>query len=200
MARRDRDRSGGGEVTERGPRGPQTAGGPRGPQPNQAARPGATQGPQRGPQSGPQGAAPRRGPQEPARPRSVAEDPNAYRSPGFQDVDQNPYKIDYAGLPKDVEEDQEPPADGAEAPAPQGPARAPALPRGMLGRNQDRRGTDPNAYRSPAFQDLDQLHHRFGARRRGPPQGPRTPVLPEGAPAEEPEASDAPPPVVDPNA
>jgi hypothetical protein len=38
-----------------------------------------------------------RGPAQPPRPRSVAEDPNAYRSPGFQDVDQNPYKIDYAG-------------------------------------------------------------------------------------------------------
>lgn len=172
MARRERDRSEH-EVERNGPRG-----GPPG-RPGAPPKPGP---PPRGaaPAGSPQGGA-RRPPPTPPRPRSVAEDPNAYRSPGFQDVDQNPYKIDYAGLPKDVDEDQ----DGTEAPVPQGPARTPSLPRGMLGRNQDRRGTDPNAYRSPAFQDLDQLHHRYGARRRSAPASPRPPVLPEGAPKDD---------------
>ena len=127
----------------------------------------------------------------PSRPRSVAEDPNAYRSPGFQDVDQNPYKIDYAGLPKDVEDEETEGAASTEAPAPQAPRRDPALPRGMLGRNADRKGTDPNAYRSPAFKDLDRVHNRFGARRRGGEARPRTPEFPEGIPAEEPTEAEA---------
>lgn len=180
MARRDRDRMGGADDERRGGRAPTPGAGPRPPSParGHAPAPGARRN-----DAAPGG--PRRPPQEPPRPRSVAEDPNAYRSPGFQDVDQNPYKIDYAGLPRDVEEEE----GGAEAPATQGPARAPSLPRGMLGRNQDRRGTDPNAYRSPAFQDLDRVHQRYGARRGGRPSGPVTPVRPEGAPAdvEEPE-------------
>jgi hypothetical protein len=199
MARRDRDRMGGADDERRGGRAPTPGAGPSPSAPAQGAPRGNAPGP-----GAPRGNAPRntppagpRRPQEPPRPRSVAEDPNAYRSPGFQDVDQNPYKIDYAGLPKDVEEEEI--ADGAatEAPATQGPARTPSLPRGMLGRNQDRRGTDPNAYRSPAFQDLDRVHQRYGARRGGRPTGPQGPVRPEGAPAdvEEPEVTpDAPTP------
>ncbi len=188
MARRDRDRVGGADDERRGGRAPTPGAGPRPSAPvhgaprGNAPAPGAPRG-----NAAPGG--PRRPPQEPPRPRSVAEDPNAYRSPGFQDVDQNPYKIDYAGLPKDVEDEETADGGAAEAPATQGPARAPTLPRGMLGRNQDRRGTDPNAYRSPAFQDLDRVHQRYGARRGGRPSGPVTPVRPEGAPAdvEEPE-------------
>lgn len=192
MARRDRDRVGGADDERRGGRAPTPGAGPRpsahGAPRGNAPAPGAPRG----------NAAPgslRRPPQEPPRPRSVAEDPNAYRSPGFQDVDQNPYKIDYAGLPKDVEDDGTADGAAAEAPAAQGPARATALPRGMLGRNQDRRGTDPNAYRSPAFQDLDRVHQRYGARRGARPTGPVTPVRPDGAPAdiEEPELAPEPP-------
>lgn len=183
MARRDRDRMGGADDERRGGRAPTPGAGPRPSAPAQGAprgnapAPGAPRG-----NAAPGG--PRRPPQAPPRPRSVAEDPNAYRSPGFQDVDQNPYKIDYAGLPRDVEEEEGADGAAAEAPATQGPARNPTLPRGMLGRNQDRRGTDPNAYRSPAFQDLDRVHQRFGARRGGRPSGPVTPVRPEGAPAD----------------
>ncbi|MFO0626768.1 MAG: hypothetical protein U0325_14230 [Polyangiales bacterium] len=191
MARRDRDRFGGADDERRGGRAPSNGAAPRPPAPAQgpARGPAPAQGASRG--NAPRGNAPRpappggpRRPQDPPRPRSIAEDPNAYRSPGFQDVDQNPYKIDYAGLPKDVEEEEGAEAGATETPAPQGPARNPTLPRGMLGRNQDRRGTDPNAYRSPAFHDLDRVHQRFGARRVGRPTGPQAPVRPEGAPAD----------------
>lgn len=175
MARRERNQGGRQGDETRGPSGPSRGGRPAAPA--KAPAPAARRGPMH----------------EPPRPRSVAEDPNAYRSPGFQDVDQNPYKIDYAGLPRDVEEEEAELAAGGDAPSaptPAAPPRAPNLPRGMLGRNQDRRGTDPNAYRSPAFQDLDQLHQRFGARRGGP-RPARGPQFPEGAPRDVEETEEA---------
>jgi CxxC-x17-CxxC domain-containing protein len=104
----------------------------------------------------------------PAAPRLPSyEDPNAYRSPGFQDFSHNPYKIDYAGLPKD---DEDP--DGAQ-PQP-GNARVDVAPRGMNGRRPDRAGTDPNAYRSPGFQN-DPRNRRGGV----------APKLPQADVAEE---------------
>lgn len=112
--------------------------------------------------------APQRRPQAPQAPKLPSyEDPNAYRSPGFQDLSHNPYKIDYAGLPKD---DEDP--DGA-LPQP-GNARVGVAPRGMNGRRPDRAGTDPNAYRSPGFQN-DNKGRRFGA----------APKLPQADVAEE---------------
>lgn len=103
-----------------------------------------------------------RGPQPDARrnaaPQAPAlasyEDPNAYRSPGFQDVTQGPYRIDYAGLPKDDDEDNI----GNVAPGPGLPStpltnHGVRNPRGMGGRRRDYAGTDPGAYRSPAFRE-----------------------------------------------
>jgi len=101
-----------------------------------------------------------RGPQPDARrnaapqPPALAsyEDPNAYRSPGFQDVTHNPYRIDYEGLPKDDEEDNV----GNLAPGlPSTPLTNHGVrnPRGMGGRRRDYAGTDPSAYRSPAFRE-----------------------------------------------
>lgn len=172
MARRERDRSG-----REGDRAPNTA-------PPRATRGPQSPGPSRGaPAKGPA----QRAPHQPPRPRSIAEDPDAYRSPGFQDLDQNPYKIDYAGLPRDVEDDEAVTAEATDRAAPQAPTRGPSLPRGMLGRHQDRRGTDPNAYRSPAFQDLDKLHQRHAARRISH-HGARAPQFPEGAPRDVEEA------------
>lgn len=103
----------------------------------------------------------RQGP-NPQTPRLASyEDPNAYRSPGFQELNHNPYAIDYAGLPKDDEDDGQP--------QPGNSIHTPVLthhgarnPRGMGGRRPDRSGTDPNAYRSPGFRD------EYG---RGRPQG-----------------------------
>jgi CxxC-x17-CxxC domain-containing protein len=92
----------------------------------------------------------------PAEPRLASyEDPNAYRSPGFQDVTHNPYKLDYAGLPKDDDETQ--PGFGNER------TPANAVPRGMNGRRPDRTGTDPNAYRSPSFHS----NHNKGTQSKG---------------------------------
>jgi CxxC-x17-CxxC domain-containing protein len=101
-----------------------------------------------------------RGPQADARrpgpPNAPAlasyEDPNAYRSPGFQDVMHQPYRIDYEGLPKDDDEDNV----GNLAPGlPSAPLtnHGARNPRGMGGRRRDYAGTDPSAYRSPAFRE-----------------------------------------------
>jgi CxxC-x17-CxxC domain-containing protein len=79
------------------------------------------------------------------------EDPNVYRSPGFQDVTQTPYRIDYDGLPRDDDDD----LDNLAPALPSTPLTSHGLrePRGMGGRRRDRTGTDPLAYRSPAFRD-----------------------------------------------
>lgn len=100
---------------------------------------------------GPQPDARRNAAPQPA-PLASYEDPNAYRSPGFQDVTHNPYRIDYEGLPKDDEEDNI----GNIAPGlPSAPLTNHGVrnPRGMGGRRRDYAGTDPTAYRSPAFRE-----------------------------------------------
>ncbi len=88
-------------------------------------------------------------PKAPARP--AWDDPNAYRSPGFQDQPQTAYRVDYAGLPRDVEDEA---PEGNTPVATPGPASGrphAGPPRGMYGRRPDRAGTDPNAYRSPGY-------------------------------------------------
>lgn len=86
---------------------------------------------------------------------AAADDPNGYRSPGFQDSYQ--HQIDYSGLPKDDEADDQAAMLGLNPPSfarPQTPAPRPTRnghPRGMNGRQPDRSGTDPDAYRSPGF-------------------------------------------------
>ncbi len=143
MDRRDRDNRGG-RRNDQGPRGAKPQGHPN--------------------------PLPRRGPPAQAAPRLPSyEDPNAYRSPGFQDISHNPYKIDYAGLPKD---DEDP--DGVNAQPQPGNARAGFHPRGMNGRRPDRAGTDPNAYRSPGFQN-----ERRGSRSGVAPKLPQADVAEE---------------------
>jgi hypothetical protein len=100
-------------------------------------------------------------PQRPAAPakpvRPAWDDPNAYRSPGFQDQPQEPWRVDYDGLPRDEE------APEGETPAAAGPRPEQSrqgAPRGMYGRRPDRVGTDPDAYRSPGFSGTQ----RHGAR------------------------------------
>ncbi len=145
MNRRDRDHKPGAPAPRRNDRGPQGARAPndRGPQ-GARAQQGGHGGPRR-----PQG--PQAAPKLPS-----YEDPNAYRSPGFQDAPfNNPYKIDYAGLPKDDEDPE------GTLLTPQG-RRNDGAPRGLNGRRPDRTGTDPNAYRSPGF------HGDHHGRSRGP--------------------------------
>jgi CxxC-x17-CxxC domain-containing protein len=97
------------------------------------------------------------------------DDPNGYRAPGFQTESRGHYAIDYAGLPKDEDDENDGQAvmlgdrgtvdrqgmrtDARPArPAARGGQGArPAMPRGMNGRRADRSGTDPDAYRSPGF-------------------------------------------------
>ena len=102
--------------------------------------------------------------------RSAAyDDPNGYRSPAFQDASRA-YRIDYAGLPKD---DDEQPGDSAgnstgpahfHAQTPRAQSQGNAHPRGMNGRRPDRQGTDPDAYRSPGFRGDDRKSRGWGAR------------------------------------
>ena len=110
-------------------------------------------------------------------------DPNGYRSPGFQDYNRKPYKIDDAGLPRDDDE-----SDGQAAMLggyrrltstnPAGAvvaARGPStvLPRGLNGRRPDRGGTDPDAYRSPGFATAPQADRAGSSRRERRAQRPR---------------------------
>lgn len=97
-------------------------------------------------------------PAAPAKPpRPAWDDPNAYRSPGFQDAPQGPWRVDYDGLPRDEEA---PEGEAATAAGPRPEQARHGAPRGMYGRRPDRAGTDPDAYRSPGFSGL----HRQGAR------------------------------------
>ncbi len=94
-------------------------------------------------------------------------DPKGYRGPGFRDAPTYDYKIDYAGLPKDEDEDPSlpplPPPDqslpSAVLTSHESHRRGGQSPRGMGGRRHDRSGTDPNAYRSPGF--IEQRDARF---------------------------------------
>jgi hypothetical protein len=143
----------------------------------------------------------RKAPQRPspsAAARPSPNDPKGYRGPGFRDAPTYDYQIDYAGLPKDEEED-------ASLPPPSGPALPSAVltsheahnrggrsPRGMGGRRPDRGGTDPNAYRSPGFSEQRDARFRGHPMTRGdigPAPGADAPAQAEGA-----EASDPKPP------
>ncbi|MBL8604271.1 MAG: hypothetical protein JNK72_20250 [Myxococcales bacterium] len=140
------------------PRGRQNDGGrpnPRGDQPR-TGNGASTQG------RPPRGGVRRSGPPSPSgshaqAPRAGWEDPNGYRSPGFQDAPQGPAAIDYAGLPRD---DDAAEAETAEGAAPKQPANpngaANQAPRGMGRRGSDRVGDDVNAYRGPGFRDANQ--------------------------------------------
>ncbi len=123
----------------------------------------------------------RRGPQ--GAQMAAPNDPNGYRSPGFQDYNREPYKIDYAGLPQDDDESDgqaamlggyrplkstHPAGIGASA---RGPSTA--LPRGLNGRRPDRGGTDPDAYRSPGFATAPQADRAGPSRRERRAQRPR---------------------------
>ncbi len=110
-------------------------------------------------------------PRPAAAPQGSGHDARGYRSPAFRDVPSYDHAIDYAGLPKDEEEDL------AAAPPPN------ALPSVTLTsheaprrgfRRNDRTGTDPNAYRSPAFAELRDPRFRQHPATRGdiaPPKG-----------------------------
>jgi len=118
----------------------------------------------------------RKAPQRPspsAAARPSPNDPKGYRGPGFRDAPTYDYQIDYAGLPKDEEDD-------ASLPPPAGPSlpsavltshearnRAGRSPRGMGGRRPDRGGTDPNAYRSPGFSEQRDSRFRGHPMTRG---------------------------------
>ncbi len=98
-------------------------------------------------------------------PMASAEDPNGYRAPGFSGATSNPHAIDYAGLPRDVEDGSAPgsppPANSGEREVDRFGLRTSSAgsfggytrrrgPAGYTGGN-DRSGTDPNAYRAPGF-------------------------------------------------
>ena len=146
----------------------------------------------------------RKAPQRPAQSaaaRPSPNDPKGYRGPGFRDAPTYDYKIDYAGLPKDEEED-------ASLAPPAGPALPSAVltsheahnrggrsPRGMGGRRPDRGGTDPNAYRSPGFSEQRDARFRGHPMTRGdigPAPSADAPLEAEGAD----EAGDPKPPTV----
>lgn len=127
---------------------------------------------------------PRKDPRRPAPPaaaRPGPNDPKGYRGPGFQDAPTWDYKIDYAGLPKDEEEDADlppPPANAlpsAVLTSHESQHRGGRPPRGMGGRRHDRSGTDPNAYRSPGFSERRDARFRGHPMTRGdiaaPPAG-----------------------------
>lgn len=103
----------------------------------------------------------RKAPQRPSPPsaaRPAPNDPKGYRGPGFRDAPTYDYKIDYAGLPRDEDEDPSlPPAPpslpSAVLTSHESQLRGGRSPRGMGGRRPDRGGTDPNAYRSPGFSE-----------------------------------------------
>lgn len=120
---------------------------------------------------------------------AAADDPNGYRSPGFQDSYQ--HKIDYAGLPKDDEADDQATMLGYNPTAvarPQAQTARPTRnghPRGMNGRQPDRSGTDPDAYRSPGFARPQGTPAAQGEGRKSRQQRPRfeTTCVECGAPA-----------------
>lgn len=138
-----------------------------------------------------------RGPRRPAAAPAPAarpshEDPRAYRGPGFRDAPTWDYQIDYAGLPKDEEED-------AGAPPPANALPSAVLtshesqrrggggsPRGMGGRRPDRQGTDPNAYRSPGFSERRDARFRGHPMTRGDMATPPEPEATEEVAAPEP--------------
>ena len=113
----------------------------------------------------------------PQRPTSTASrpspnDPKAYRGPGFRDAPTYEYKIDYAGLPKDEEEDPSLPPVAPGLPSAvltshESQTRSGRSPRGMGGRRPDRGGTDPNAYRSPGFSEQRDARFRQHPMTRG---------------------------------
>lgn len=106
------------------------------------------------PQNAPRSSGPRPPSQAPARPGP--NDPKGYRGPGFQDAPTYDYQIDYAGLPKDEEDDAAlppPPANALPSAVLTSHESRNRAPRGMGGRRHDRGGTDPNAYRSPGFSE-----------------------------------------------
>ena len=90
----------------------------------------------------------RKAPQRPsptAAARPSPNDPKAYRGPGFRDAPTYEYKIDYAGLPKDEEEDPSlPPAapglPSAVLTSHESQTRGGRSPRGMGGRGHNKRG------------------------------------------------------------
>lgn len=123
------------------------------------------------------------------------QDANGYRSPGFQDVER-PYEIDYAGLPKDDEEDiaaAQTAAPGLASPvltSHEGARRDHGMPRGMNGRRYDHKGTDPNAYRSPGFQNERGKKYPTHAR----PEAAPMPDVADEAPGEVPVEAQPPEP------
>jgi hypothetical protein len=117
-------------------------------------------------------APPRPSPAAAAAARPAPNDPKGYRGPGFRDAPTYDYKIDYAGLPKDEEEDpaQPLPAQGlpsAVLTSHESAQRGGRSPRGMGGRRPDRGGTDPNAYRSPGFTEQRDARFRGHPMTRG---------------------------------
>lgn len=123
----------------------------------------------------------------PHRPRAQApqiaqpDDPNGYRSPAFRDLEQNPYAIDYSGLPRDDEDTEElsPPAfpqfgqnHSTEMLTNHALALRGTAPRARYSpRRTDRTGTDPNAYRSPGYHNPKNTSPQ--ARNKPSPQAPQ---------------------------
>lgn len=118
--------------------------------------------------------------QRPADQLPSPDDPNGYRAPAFRYETDSPHVIDYSGLPKDEDDTQHPsPVRNRDDDIDRfglrtdvwAPSRSQRGTRGGNGRRFDRRGTDPDAYRSPAFRDLDPVLARApvkaGNRRRG---------------------------------
>jgi hypothetical protein len=134
-------------------------------------------------------------PSAPVTGRPAPNDPKGYRGPGFRDAPTYEYKIDYAGLPKDEDEDASlPPAADALPSAVltshESQLRGGRSPRGMGGRRNDRSGTDPNAYRSPGFSEARDARYRGHPMTRGD-MGPAPSA--EGGPEAD-EAADPKPP------
>ena len=101
-------------------------------------------------------------------------DPKGYRGPGFQDAPTWDYKIDYAGLPKDEEEDlaAAPPPSTNTLPSAvltshEAHNRGGRSPRGMGNRRHDRNGTDPNPDRSPGLSEQRDARFRGHPMTRG---------------------------------
>jgi CxxC-x17-CxxC domain-containing protein len=117
-----------------------------------------------------------------------AEDPNGYRAPAFSLASTSAHEIDYAGLPRDEEDDagSQPNEHGrrdehvdrfglrTNAPSSfgghqRGPTRGP---RARHDRAQNVHG--PNGYRAPAFANSAPSDPRRPSERRAGPQAPRT--------------------------
>lgn len=128
-------------------------------------------------------APPRTSPAAAARPGP--NDPKGYRGPGFRDAPTYEYQIDYAGLPKDDDDDASVPAGGPALPSAVLTSHESRLhggrsPRGMGGRRPDRSGTDPNAYRSPGFSEQRDARFRQHPMTRGDiGPGPEAAVEPD---------------------